>query len=168
MNTCNTKYFLRLLEKIIQITWFEFEAFSSMDRMLKVYSWQGLWGLIVECLLKKKPGHFSVFSLKQNHIILIKTCIECSSVDICFFFLFLYFLFFIKGQPLQFVVTVLSHHQTSNSTDRLPYYHLTPETLNNVTVVIGTPKNLVKVADQALNTQENNPRHPKCSIIELG
>jgi len=76
--------------------------------------------------------------------------------------------FFIKGQPLQFVVTVLSHQQTSSSADRLPYYHLTPETLNNVTVVMGTPKNLVYGVDQALSTQENNPRHPKCSITDLG
>lgn len=80
---------------------------------------------------------------------------------------FLHF-FFITVQLLQFVVTVLSHHQTSNSTDRLQYYHLTPETLNNVTVVMGTPKNSVYGVDQALSTQDNNPQHPKCSITDLG
>ena len=78
------------------------------------------------------------------------------------------FFSFIKVQLLQFVVTVLSHQQTSNLAERLPYYHLTPETLSNVTVVMGTPKNLVYGVDQALSTQGNNPRHPKCSITDLG
>ena len=75
---------------------------------------------------------------------------------------------FIKVQLLQFVVTVLSHQQTSNSAERLPYYHLTPETLHNVTVVMGMPKNLAYGVDEALSTQDNNPRHPKCSIADLG
>ncbi|KAL9964534.1 hypothetical protein ACROYT_G028189 [Oculina patagonica] len=73
-----------------------------------------------------------------------------------------------QDQPLQFVVTVLSHSQTSNSTDSLPYYHLTPETLDNVTVVMGTPRGLVKDSDQALSAQESKPQHPKCSITDLG
>ena len=73
-----------------------------------------------------------------------------------------------KGQLLQFVLTVLSHNQTSNSAERLPYYHLTPETLNNVTVVVETPKTLVYGVDQALSTQESNSRHPKYSITNLG
>ena len=80
----------------------------------------------------------------------------------------MYFFPFIKVQLLQFVVTILSHQQTSTSAERLPYYHLTPETLNIVTVVMGTPKNLVYGVDQALSTQDNNPWHPKCSITDLG
>lgn len=94
----------------------------------------------------------------------IHVCSTFCLVDFAFVCIF----FFIKVQVLQFVVTVLSHHQTSNSAERLPYYHLTPETLDNVTVVMGTPKNLAYGVDQALSTQDNNTRHPKCSITDLG
>ena len=66
------------------------------------------------------------------------------------------------------MVTVLSHQQTSSSTDRQQYYQLTPETLDNVTVVIGTPPNVVAGFDQALSTEESKPRQPKYSITDLG
>lgn len=76
--------------------------------------------------------------------------------------------FFTKGQPLQFVVTVLSHSQASSSADSLSYYHLTPKTLDNVTVVMGTPHKLVKGSGQPLSTQESKQQHPKYSITDLG
>ena len=75
---------------------------------------------------------------------------------------------FTKGYPLQFVVTVLSHHETSSSTDKIPYYHLTPETFDNVTVVIGTPRNSVNGSEELVNAQESKPQHPKHSITDLG
>ena len=76
--------------------------------------------------------------------------------------------FFLAGDPFQFVVTVLSHQQASSSTDKLPYYHLTPGILNNVTVVIGGSSNVVKGPDQAAASKESRPQCLKHRIGDLG
>ena len=75
---------------------------------------------------------------------------------------------FTAGHPVQFVVTVLSHQQTSSSAEKLPYYHLTPETLNNITVVIGTLSNLSNNPDQVTSIQESRPQGLKHNIADLG
>lgn len=63
--------------------------------------------------------------------------------------------------PLWFKVIVLSS-QDASSSDKLPYYQMTPETLKNVTVVIGTPHNLPRCPDQVSTTPA------KHKITDLG
>lgn len=73
------------------------------------------------------------------------------------------------GHSVQFVVTVLSHDElTSNSADRLSYYQLTPETLNSVTVVIGTPSNSLNNPSPVISPLESRAQNLKHSIADLG
>ena len=77
--------------------------------------------------------------------------------------------YFAAGHSVQFVVTVLSHdEQTSRSVDRLSYYQLTPETLNSVTVVIGTPSNLLNDLSPVISPLESMTQNVKPSIADLG
>ena len=77
--------------------------------------------------------------------------------------------YFAAGHSVQFVVTVLSHdEQTSNSADRLSYYQLTPETLNSVTVVIGTPSNSLNNPSPVISPLESRAQNLKHSIADLG
>ena len=78
---------------------------------------------------------------------------------VCFSFL---------GQLCQFVVKVLSHQETMKSGGEPSYYHLTPETLNNVTVVIGTPQNSLKGFCEFISAQEIKLQFPKYSVNDLG
>ncbi|KAK2573714.1 Peroxisome biogenesis factor 1 [Acropora cervicornis] len=63
--------------------------------------------------------------------------------------------------PLWLKVIVLSSQDASPS-DKLPYYQMTPETLKNVNVVIGTPHNLPRCPDQVSTTPA------KHKITDLG
>ena len=77
--------------------------------------------------------------------------------------------YFAAGHSVQFVVTVLSHdEQTSSSADRLSYYQLTPETLNSVTVVIGTPSNSLNNPSPVISPLESRAQNLKHSIADLG
>lgn len=76
--------------------------------------------------------------------------------------------FDVQGQLCQFVVKLLSHQETSTSTDEPCYYHLTPETLNNVTVVIGTLQNSLKGFYESISAQEIKPHFPRHSFNDLG
>ena len=77
--------------------------------------------------------------------------------------------YFAAGHSVQFVVTVLSHdEQTSSSGDRLSYYQLTPESLNSVIVVIGTPSNLLNNVSPVISPLESTTQNFKPSIADLG
>ena len=77
--------------------------------------------------------------------------------------------YFAAGHSVQFVVTVLSHdEQTSSSGDRLSYYQLTPESLNSVIVVIGTPSNLLNDVSPVISPLESTTQNFKPSIADLG
>ena len=77
--------------------------------------------------------------------------------------------YFTAGHSVQFVVTILSRdEQTSSSADRLSYYQLTPESLNSVTVVIGTPSNLLNDLSPVISPLESTTQNLKPSITDLG
>ena len=71
-----------------------------------------------------------------------------------------------SGGRIQFTVTVLSHQQSSNAVDVVEYYHLTPETLQMVTVVLGAPVSSLQGQDEGFNQHESHGL--KCSVRDLG
>ena len=76
--------------------------------------------------------------------------------------------FVAEGHPLQFIVTVLSHQQSSSSRDKFPYFLLTPDTLKKVTVVMGMPSNLLRSPDHVVTTQDSGTQCLKHRIADLG
>lgn len=73
-----------------------------------------------------------------------------------------------ESHPCQFIVTVLSSQKTPQSSDKLPYYHLTPCRLKNVTVVVGMPCNFPFSPRQGVTTQDKSSQHSKHRITDLG
>ena len=72
-------------------------------------------------------------------------------------------LFSLLDCSLEFSLSILSHHGKSSAAEVVPYYWLSPKTLERVTVVLGAPGTL----GQAV-VQRNSRKDPNCSVEELG
>jgi hypothetical protein len=65
-------------------------------------------------------------------------------------------------------MSVLSHAPSMNDAENIPYYTITPSTLNRVKVVIGDVKSSPKAVTELLQLQAENKTQLCCCIKDLG
>ena len=73
-----------------------------------------------------------------------------------------------SGEHIQLIVSVLSHQPSPDVADSLRYYHLTPDTVQQITIVLGTHIEALQQLGQAVNSQEIHASRLKCAMKDLG